>query len=270
MDPMTIIAGLGLVGSAITSIAGLIPTKADIERNKRIKELSKLEAGDAFGLTESQRQELQAIGMSPIQAATREQRARAGEMIGLAEIGAGGAILRQEAEQEGIKESTRQLGQAIAQMDREQARVQKAELEDLRARREQQQAFQKQQAIEGAQDILVGASQVAASSQQAKMQGLLQGNERALRNAIAADLQSEGAYTQGPSGQRIFNPLLTDQLKSLGFNASQISMLEGMPQETLREYFLREQVRMPSTTIGFGPESYITASPFTAPTPRGF
>ena len=263
MDPMTIIAGLGLVGSAITSIAGLIPTKADIERNKRIKELSKLEAGDAFGLTESQRQELQAIGMSPIQAATREQRARAGEMIGLAEIGAGGAILRQEAEQEGIKESTRQLGQAIAQMDREQARVQKAELEDLRARREQQQAFQKQQAIEGAQDILVGASQVAASSQQAKMQGLLQGNEEALRNAIAADLQSEGAYIQNPStGQRQFNPLLTDRLKSLGFNASQVSMLEGMPQEDLRAYFLTKQFRLPTNIVGFGPSIFPPGYPF--------
>ena len=142
------------------------------------------------------------------QAGQRELRARAPEMIGLQEIGAGGTLIRQEAQQEGIKEATRQLGSTLAQLDREAAAQQKAELENLKAQRQATQAFQKQQAIETVQDVVVGASQVAASAQQAKMQGLLKGNEQALRNAIAADLQSEGAYVQGPGGQRVFNLMI--------------------------------------------------------------
>ena len=256
MDPLTAIAGIGLIGSLASGLANLIPTKADIEANKRRKELQALEKADALGLTDRQRMELQALGMEPIQAGQRELRARAPEMIGLQEIGAGGTLIRQEAQQEGIKEATRQLGSTLAQLDREAAAQQKAELENLKAQRQATQAFQKQQAIETVQDVVVGTSQVAASAQQAKMQGLLKENEQALRNAIAADLQSEGAYVQGPGGQRVFNPLLTDSLTSLGFSKTQIAMLEGMPQEDLREYFLRETFRLPSNTIGFGPGTF--------------
>ena len=270
MDPLTAIAGIGLIGSLASGLANLIPTKADIEANKRRKELQALEKADALGLTDRQRMELQALGMEPIQAGQRELRARAPEMIGLQEIGAGGTLIRQEAQQEGIKEATRQLGSTLAQLDREAAAQQKAELENLKAQRQATQAFQKQAAIETAQDVIVGASQVAASAQQAKMQGLLQNNERALRNAISADLQSQKAYIQdAATGKQRFNPAFNQQLQAIGFRPDQIAILETMPQDYLIEYFLREQFRMPSATIGFGPDRFASPVPFTNPTYGG-
>lgn len=248
IDPVSLIALIGLGITGATTLGKLIPTSAEAEQRKRIKELQNLEAKGQLGLTAQQRADLTALGMEPLQAKERELRARAGETIGLQEVGAGGTILRQQATEDAIRQASKDIGLAVAQMDREEAARQKQELEGLKQQRLALQQQTKEDLITGIQDVAVGAANVAAQTQRAKQEGLLLGNEKALRQAIVADLQSDDAYITTGATKK-FSPLFAQRLIEQGFNPGIIAVLETIPQDELINFFNRPIVQNP---YGYG------------------
>lgn len=240
MDPLTAIALAGLAISAGGTLANVLPGKAEKERREKIAELTDLEKQGKLGLTDAQRAELQAIGMSPVQALQREQRARAGETIGLGEVGAGGVVVRQAVEQEGIRQAARDVGLALTAADREKAASQKEELQALKQRQDVQQQMRREAIGAGIEDVAVGATQIAASAIQAKQQGLLMGDEAALRRSINAALESGTAYALDEGGTQRFSPEFADLLRKRGYNNTNIAFLEATPRQAVREIFLQQ------------------------------
>ena len=237
MDPLTIASLIGLGLSAVGQIPQLIQTPEEKARKKRIDELQRLKDADKLGLTDAQKAELQSLGMSPIQALQREQRARAGETIGIAEVGAGGLIAQQASAQQGVREAARQVGDTLKQIDLQRQQVQEQELQGLRDRQEQVRQQRKQQIVEGALDLAVGGTQVVASTLQARQQGLLQGDQSALAAAIASDLESGNAYITTEGGQVRFSPAMVTMLESNGYSQQNIAFLEGTPKDVLVNMF---------------------------------
>ena len=92
----------------------------------------------------------------------------------------------------------------------------------------------------GIEDIAVGSTQIAASAIQAKQQGLLMGDEMALRRSINAALESGTAYVVDEGGKERFSPEFADLLRKRGYNNTNIAFLEGTPRQAVREIFLQQ------------------------------
>ena len=233
IDPLSLAGIIGLGFTGVKTLANLIPTKAEVAQRKRIKQLTELENQGRLGLTDQQRADLTSLGLEPLQAKERELRARAGETIGLEEVGAGGSILQQQATQDSIRQATKDVGIAVQQADLQQAQIQKQELEALKQNELALQEQQKQDVLQGAEDIIVGGINVAAQTQRAKQEGLLMNSTKAQRDVIASALNNN-TYRQADG---TFNPLVIDALRRMNFSPSAISILESMPEDRFISLF---------------------------------
>jgi len=135
IDPLTLISLIGLGISGATTAGKLIPTSAEKQQRQRIKELRDLEAKGQLGLTPQQRADLTSLGLEPLQAKERELRARAGETIGLEEVGAGGSIIRQQATEDAIRQATKDVGIAVQQADLQEAARQESRTRSSKTKR---------------------------------------------------------------------------------------------------------------------------------------
>lgn len=249
IDPLSIASIIGLGFAGAKTLANLIPTKAEVSQRKRIKELTKLEEQGRLGLTDQQRADLTSLGLEPLQAKERELRARAGETIGLEQIGAGGTILQQQSTEDAIRQATKDVGIAVQQADQVQAQQQKQELEGLKQQELALQTQTKQDILQGAEDIIIGGINVAAQTQRAKQEGLLLGNEKALRNSMVAFAEKGELIL--PNGQ--YNPMVLDTMRALGFNDEQTRlMLDTYSPEEVMAWFQQERFRMPSNYTFMG------------------
>jgi hypothetical protein len=251
IDPLTIISLIGLGLSAGTTAGKLIPTGAERQQRQRIKELRDLEAKGQLGLTAQQRADLTSLGLEPLQAKERELRARAGETIGLEEVGAGGSILRQQATEDAIRQATKDVGLAVQQADLQEAKNKKQELEALKQNELAIQGQTKAEVLQGIQDIAAGGVAVAAQTQRAKEEGLLRNSTQAYRDLIVSTID-RGEFRM-PDGK--INPLVKDSLIRLGFSNDAIAVVMDMPDDELYSFFSRAQFAQPigSAYRGFNP-----------------
>ena len=104
MDPLTLAmlagAGQALLKGGLTA-AGQFGTARDLrltpEQERRLRELERMQARNALGMTQGERELYRSQAMTPVQAAEREAMARFGASQNIGDIGQGAAFRQQQA-----------------------------------------------------------------------------------------------------------------------------------------------------------------------------
>ena len=104
------------------------------EQERRMRELERLEARDAFGLSTADRDLYQTRLMAPVQTAEREALARFGASQNIADVGQGAAFRQQQALKQTSEAARAETAQALAARDAEVARQQQEALLMMRER----------------------------------------------------------------------------------------------------------------------------------------
>jgi hypothetical protein len=172
MEPLTL-AMLAGAGQALLkgglSAAGQFGTAQDLkltpEQQKRLRELERMQARNALGMTQGERELYRSQAMTPVQAAEREVMARFGAAQNIADIGQGAAFRQQQAMADTGQAARAQVSQAVAQRDADVAQQQAEEKARLEEQKRQAQALQRQAALSlvgGIGEAAVGAAGVKA------------------------------------------------------------------------------------------------------------
>lgn len=172
MDPLTL-AMLAGAGQALLkgglSAAGQFGTAQDLkltpEQQKRLRELERMQARNALGMTQGERELYRSQAMTPVQAAEREVMARFGAAQNIADIGQGSAFRQQQAMADTGQAARAQVSQAVAQRDADVAQQQAEEKARLEEQKRQAQALERQAALSlvgGIGEAAVGAAGVKA------------------------------------------------------------------------------------------------------------
>ena len=135
------------------------------EQEKRLRELERLQARNALGMTQGERELYRSQAMSPVQAAEREVMARFGAAQNIADIGQGTAFRQQQAMADAGQAARGQVSQAVAQRDAEVAQQQAEEQARLQEQQRQAQALERQAALSlvgGIGEAVTGAAEVTA------------------------------------------------------------------------------------------------------------
>lgn len=236
MDPFSIASIVGLAAQGLTSLVGLIPTKADIQRRKDVKELTAKEEAGSLGLTKKQREELLALGMAPIQAQAREARARAGEQVGAQEVGAGASLVRQAAVEQGITKAARDVGLQIQKENIAEAQRQKQELERKKLEQQQLASQRASLAAQTAANITTQAAQIASSAQLGNMLGIL-GTSGLAKATVAAPVEGrQNIFETRPDGKEVLTLQAATTIGNiLGIDPT---TLAGMDRTSINQLYL--------------------------------
>ena len=117
------------------------------EQKKRLQELERMQARNALGMTQGERELYRSQSMTPIQAAEREVMARFGAAQNIGDIGQGAAFRQQQALSGTAQAARGQVAQAVAQRDADVAQQQAEEKARLEAQQQQAKALQRQAAL---------------------------------------------------------------------------------------------------------------------------
>jgi len=172
MDPLTL-AMLAGAGQALLkgglSAASQFGTAQDLkltpEQQKRLRELERMQARNALGMTQGERELYRSQAMTPVQAAEREVMARFGAAQNIADIGQGSAFRQQQAMADTGQAARAQVSQAVAQRDADVAQQQAEEKARLEEQQRQAKALERQAALSlvgGIGEAAVGAAGVKA------------------------------------------------------------------------------------------------------------
>lgn len=172
MNPLTL-AMLAGAGQALLkgglSAASQFGTAQDLkltpEQQKRLRELERMQARNALGMTQGERELYRSQAMTPVQAAEREVMARFGAAQNIADIGQGTAFRQQQAMADTGQAARAQVSQAVAQRDADVAQQQAEEKARLEEQKRQAQALERQAALSlvgGIGEAAVGAAGVKA------------------------------------------------------------------------------------------------------------
>lgn len=172
MDPLTL-AMLAGAGQALLkgglSAAGQFGTAQDLkltpEQQKRLRELERMQARNALGMTQGERELYRSQAMTPVQAAEREVMARFGAAQNIADIGQGSAFRQKQAMADTGQAARAQVSQAVAQRDADVAQQQAEEKARLEEQKRQAQALERQAALSlvgGIGEAAVGAAGIKA------------------------------------------------------------------------------------------------------------
>ena len=172
MDPLTL-AMLAGAGQALLkgglSAASQFGTAQDLkltpEQQKRLRELERMQARNALGMTQGERELYRSQAMTPVQAAEREVMARFGAAQNIADIGQGAAFRQQQALADTGQAARAQVSQAVAQRDADVAQQQAEEKARLEEQKRQAKALERQAALSlvgGIGEAAVGAAGVKA------------------------------------------------------------------------------------------------------------
>lgn len=178
MEPLTL-ALLSGVGSALLkgglSAAGQFGAAQDLkltpEQQRRLRELERMQARNALGMTQEEREQYRSQAMTPVQAAEREVMARFGAAQNIADIGQGAAFRQQQAMAEAGQAARGEVSKAVAQRDADVAQQQKEEKARLEEQKRQSKALERQAALSlvgGIGEAAVGAAGVKAEHEMAK------------------------------------------------------------------------------------------------------
>lgn len=172
MDPLTLamLAGAGsalLKGGigAASQFGSAQDLKLTPEQQKRLRELERMQARNALGMTQGERELYRSQAMTPVQAAEREAMARFGAAQNIADIGQGAAFRQQQALADTGQAARAQVSQAVAQRDADVAQQQAEEKARLEEQKRQAKALERQAALSlvgGIGEAAVGAAGVKA------------------------------------------------------------------------------------------------------------
>ena len=135
------------------------------EQQQRLRELERLQARNALGMTQGERELYRSQAMTPVQAAEREVMARFGAAQNIADIGQGTAFRQQQAMADTGQAARAQVSQAVAQRDAEVAQQQAEEKARLEEQQRQAKALERQAALSlvgGIGEAVTGAAEVTA------------------------------------------------------------------------------------------------------------
>lgn len=205
---LAIVAGATTIATTAIKAA---PTSADKYRKERIRKLSSLEQQGRLGLTAQQEEDMLSAGMQPIQAAAREQNARAGDILATQDVGSGATYIQKGMMDASLRDAYRKIGETVNRADIQEANRQKDELTSLMAKQEQSQR-QKRDAWAGAINDVVGIAGNAASA------GYIDGQQAGNLNQALSQLD-------------------TKKLEGMGFSPETISSLSNLSPEQLTQLF---------------------------------
>lgn len=135
------------------------------EQEKRLRELERMQARNALGMTQGERELYRSQAMSPVQAAEREVMARFGAAQNIADIGQGTAFRQQQAMADAGQAARGQVSQAVAERDAQVAQQQAEEQARLQEQQRQSKALERQAALSlvgGIGEAVTGAAEVTA------------------------------------------------------------------------------------------------------------
>ena len=145
---MALLSGLG--GSLIKGVSGAIGAsgaaedlKLTEEQRRRLKELERMEAESAFGMSDQDRQVYGTQVMSPVQTAEREALARFGASQAVGDIGQGAAFRQQQALKQTSEAARAEAQRAVAERDSVVA-PQQQQLAMMRQQEMQRKAMERQ------------------------------------------------------------------------------------------------------------------------------
>ena len=172
MDPLSLAmlagAGQALLKGGLTA-AGQFGTARDLkltpEQERRLRELERMQARNALGMTQGERELYRSQAMTPVQAAEREAMARFGASQNIGDIGQGAAFRQQQALADTGQAARGQVAQAVAQRDADVARQQTEEKARLEEQKRQAKALERQAALSlvgGIGEAATGAAGIKA------------------------------------------------------------------------------------------------------------
>ena len=178
MEPLTLAmlagAGQALLKGGLTA-AGQFGTARDLkltpEQERRLRELERMQARNALGMTQGERELYRSQAMTPVQAAEREAMARFGASQNIGDIGQGAAFRQQQAFADTGQAARGQVAQAVAQRDADVARQQTEEKARLEEQKRQAKALERQAALSlvgGIGEAATGAAGIKAEQELAE------------------------------------------------------------------------------------------------------
>ena len=167
-------AGQALLKGGLTA-AGQFGTARDLkltpEQERRLRELERMQARNALGMTQGERELYRSQAMTPVQAAEREAMARFGASQNIGDIGQGAAFRQQQALADTGQAARGQVAQAAAQRDADVARQQAEEKARLEEQKRQAKALERQAALSlvgGIGEAATGAAGIKAEQELAE------------------------------------------------------------------------------------------------------
>ena len=167
-------AGQALLKGGLTA-AGQFGTARDLkltpEQERRLRELERMQARNALGMTQGERELYRSQAMTPVQAAEREAMARFGASQNIGDIGQGAAFRQQQALADTGQAARGQVAQAVAQRDADVARQQAEEKARLEEQKRQAKALERQAALSlvgGIGEAATGAAGIKAEQELAE------------------------------------------------------------------------------------------------------
>lgn len=160
------VIALALISGITAAVGGAIkaaPTKADTSRRARITELESRRNLGTLGLSQKQIDELQSLGMAPVQAMAREDLSRQGDLTATMDQGAGASIIQRDLAKEATRKATRDVGLAVQRADIQEAQRQEAELAQLQVIQDQRSKEKRAAVVQAGEGV---ASAIAQGVQQ--------------------------------------------------------------------------------------------------------
>ena len=243
---LALLAGVG--GSLIKGIGGAIGAggaaedlKLTAAQKRRLKELERMEAEDAFGMSAADRDVYSTRVMSPVQTAEREALARFGASQAIGDIGQGAAFRQQQALKQTGEAARAEAQRAVAEKEAVVAQQQQQQLERLRQQELQRKAMERQAVMSMLGAVGEGVSQgggIAAKMKFAEEQ-------YALNKPSAEDAQVVSAAANA----------LFPKEEVVGFNLSNTTPTSkssgDVVQEALDQQQLERLLRLAQGAFGF-------------------
>ena len=241
------------------------------EQQKRLRELERMQARNALGMTQGERELYRSQAMTPVQAAEREAMARFGAAQNIADIGQGAAFRQQQALADTGQAARAQVSQAVAQRDADVAQQQAEEKARLEAQQRQAKALERQAALSvvgGIGEAAAGAAGVSAEygmakelygKQIAELRGSAKATSQGTQNMLGVGKDAntkavEGfrkpligldAVTSVEGGEAPFNPLQGFEYVPPEVEEQIISLAEEqqVPPSLLQEFIRNEKLK---------------------------
>tara|TARA_R100001443_G_scaffold116613_1_gene137570 strand:- start:9476 stop:10303 length:828 start_codon:yes stop_codon:yes gene_type:complete len=204
------------------------------EQEKRLRELERMQARNALGMTQGERELYRSQAMSPVQAAEREVMARFGAAQNIADIGQGTAFRQQQAMADAGQAARGQVSQAVAQRDAQVAQQQAEEQSRLQEQQRQAKALERQAALSlvgGIGEAVTGAAEVTAENKMAQeLYGKQIKNLKGAAQATSQGTQNMLGIGKSAGMKAVENTGATDE--SLGGDANRF--VDGMIPSSMR------------------------------------
>lgn len=226
------------------------------EQRRRLRELERLQAEDALGMSTGQREQYRSQAMSPVQTAEREALARFGAAQSVADIGQGAAFRQQQALKQASENARAEVSRSVAERDAQVAQQQAEEKARLETQQNQAKALERQAALSLVGGVADGALEAVQIGAEHKYQEQLYDKRlKDLRGGQAVTSQgaqtmlgigtSAGAGAASAGMKAVQNTKATTQ--SLGGDANRF--VDGMIPNALQQDFSRSSGRLAGTPL---------------------